>query len=173
MKLFAFFAVLALSLPSTALHAEETRVDLLSSYASTEHAHQAGLDQQLFHKFVHKAARSFDDICGDTYCEGEFANIIPFDFDCVVTVGTGRVDQCIWKFAAAANWVDERNNEVVRQDRIFRCAIPMNASVSQAADFFGLVAKADTTTYHAFFDLTIPGGNGASLYKTLSACFQQ
>ena len=173
MKFFAIFAMVVSSLSSPPARAEESRVDLLSSYASTAAAHQAGLDQQLLRKFVRKAVRSFDDICGDTYCEGEFTNIVPFDFDCVVSLGTRRVDQCIWKFAASANWIDERTHEVIRQDRLFRCAIPLNASVNQAADFFELIAKADTTTYDAFFDLTIPGGNGVSLYKTLATCFQQ
>lgn len=45
--------------------------------------------------------RNFDDICGDTFCEGDYSNIQSLRFVCSVRPGSGRIGSCGWSFAAS------------------------------------------------------------------------
>ena len=44
----------------------------------------------------------FDDICGDTFCEGDYSNIESLRFRCSVEQTTGRVGRCLWIFAGSS-----------------------------------------------------------------------
>ncbi len=47
-----------------------------------------------------RLARDFDQICGDTFCEGEYPDIAPLRFVCSVKADTEEVPRCRWSFAA-------------------------------------------------------------------------
>ncbi len=53
-------------------------------------------------------ARSFDDVCGDTFCEGDYNNIALLDFSCAARATTGRVRTCRATFGLAATQVSAR-----------------------------------------------------------------
>ncbi|MBS2020657.1 MAG: hypothetical protein JST00_47830 [Deltaproteobacteria bacterium] len=55
-----------------------------------------------------KLVSSFDDVCGDTFCEGDYSDIVGLRLACSVNENTKRVSRCGWSFAGADLSVDSR-----------------------------------------------------------------
>lgn len=73
-----------------------------------------------------RLAHDFDQICGDTFCEGEFSNIQPLRFRCSVDQATGRIGMCAWMFAASNEEIDPLTGRVrVSQRGFWRCRTPL------------------------------------------------
>jgi len=51
--------------------------------------------------------RGFDDICGDTFCEGQYYNLRPMRLRCSVHRASGVVGSCIWTFAGSYTRVQQ------------------------------------------------------------------
>lgn len=71
----------------------------------------------------------FDDICGDSFCEGDFADISPLRLVCSVNNNTKRVARCAWSFAAADLSVDSKG-AVVARTTTRTCNVEMGISAS-------------------------------------------
>jgi hypothetical protein len=77
-------------------------------------------------------ADSFDQECGDTFCEGDFPQISALRLACVVNANTKRVSRCGWSFAGADVTVDARGMLSART-MTKRCDFPVGASATQLA----------------------------------------
>lgn len=118
-----FATLLLAALPSTAAHAQQAPaaqyVDV-SAYPLSDADYEAWLNLRGGLK------RDFDEICGDTFCEGEFSNIEALRFRCSVEQGSGRLGMCAWMFAASNEEVDPATGRIVVSQRGFwRCRIPL------------------------------------------------
>jgi hypothetical protein len=82
---------------------------------------------------VYQLNRNFDDICGDTFCEGEYSNIQALRFACAVDSVNGEVSQCVWGFAASEENVDPQTGGVLINLPGWRCVAPLapHTTVSQ------------------------------------------
>jgi hypothetical protein len=69
--------------------------------------------------------RDFDDICGDTFCEGEYTNIQPLRYRCSVHRVSGRIGMCTWVFAASEEEVDPRSGKIGVQRAFWQCRTPL------------------------------------------------
>ena len=69
--------------------------------------------------------RDFDDVCGDTFCSGEFTNIEALRYQCSVNRSTGVIGECIWTFAASDESVDPDTGKVVVNPRVWQCRSPL------------------------------------------------
>jgi hypothetical protein len=69
--------------------------------------------------------RDFDQICGDTFCEGEYSNIESLRYRCSVRQASGRIGQCVWLFAASNEEIDPETGEVVAAPNFWRCPTPL------------------------------------------------
>jgi hypothetical protein len=69
--------------------------------------------------------RDFDNVCGDTFCSGEFTNIEALRYRCSVNRSTGVIGECIWTFAASDESVDPDTGKVVVNPRIWQCRSPL------------------------------------------------
>ncbi|KQQ80892.1 hypothetical protein ASF73_20935 [Xanthomonas sp. Leaf131] len=69
--------------------------------------------------------RDFDNICGDTFCGGEFSDYQPLRFRCSVHRVTGVVRSCIWTFGASEVSVDPRSGYLRSDSRVWRCTAPL------------------------------------------------
>lgn len=76
-----------------------------------------------------RLAENFDDICGDTFCEGEYADIVPLGLACSVERATERVSRCTWTFAAADLSVGARG-EIFATTAAKRCVVEVDAPAS-------------------------------------------
>ncbi|GAB3063048.1 hypothetical protein [Stenotrophomonas tumulicola] len=69
--------------------------------------------------------RGFDDICGDTFCEGDYGNLRALQLRCAVTRNTGAVAECLWSFAGSYAWVNERDALPSVDSRTWACRLPV------------------------------------------------
>lgn len=74
--------------------------------------------------------REFNDVCGDTFCSGEYTNIESLNYRCSVNSSTGIIGECVWAFAASEEEVDPSSGKVVVKPRVWQCASPLAPSTS-------------------------------------------
>jgi len=70
-------------------------------------------------------ARNFDDICGDTFCEGDYSNIQPLRYTCSVLRTNGRIGNCGWAFAASEDSVIAATGRIESTSAAWFCASPI------------------------------------------------
>jgi len=134
----SLFIVTAIGLADAALAAEplaERYVD-----ATDWPAHEAGID-----RFANAEARlvgSFDRICGDTFCEGEFANLRPMELRCSVDVTKSTLKQCVWTFSGSSSSVNKKTGAVTTNARLFKCKL-MLAKNTPVEAFYEMVDGED------------------------------
>lgn len=76
-----------------------------------------------------KLARAFDDVCGDSFCEGDYSDYSALRFACSVNANTKRVKSCGWSFGAAETSVDS-NGKLSARTITKRCDIAIGASAT-------------------------------------------
>jgi len=106
--------------------------------------------------------RGFDDICGDTFCEGDFGNLRALQLRCAVTAGDGQVRQCLWSFAGSRAWVEGQSPLPAVDARTWTCALPV-APGTPLARLLVLLSGRDA------LDTPLPG-TGISTYDALVEC---
>jgi hypothetical protein len=107
-------------------------------------------------------ASAFDEICGDTFCESDYANLTSLDFTCSVTKKKGHLKECAWTFAASQEGVSGADGTVVATVPFFVCRVRPKGKASD------LLAALGDDPLHA----TLPGLDG-SLYDALGGCFEE
>lgn len=100
----------------------------------------------------------FDEVCGDSFCEGDFSDIVGLRLACSVNNNTKRVSRCGWSFAGADLSVDSRG---ALKARTFtkRCDVAVGATATQLT-----TALASDPLY-----ANLPGKT-TSLYDSLIDC---
>jgi len=69
-------------------------------------------------------AKSFDDVCGDTFCEGDYSDLSALSTYCAVSSG-GIVAQCVWLFAGSYSNVSTKTGALGLKRKIFTCNLPL------------------------------------------------
>lgn len=118
------------------------------------------IDQGQWYDIQRSLNTQFDQICGDTFCEGDWSNITPLSFGCSVTSKLGSVHDCAWTFAASNVDVDPRTAAIISDAPTFQCHITAKTTAVKLA---ALLAGPDS------LDTPLPGA--ASIYEQLSDCF--
>lgn len=70
---------------------------------------------------------TFDEVCGDTFCEGEYSNLQPLRFSCSMNTETHRLQSCAWVFAGSNVERNAKGFNVIDQAR-FVCSFPVDAT---------------------------------------------
>ena len=123
----------------------------------------AKTDQGAWYDLEAKLASEFAGVCGDTFCEGDFANLQPLTFSCSVTSKTGSVKDCAWTFAGSYAFTDPKTAAIRVDAPAFVCHVaPKTTSVKLIA-----LLQNSADAIHE----TLPGTTG-SLYDALVDCFQ-
>lgn len=106
--------------------------------------------------------RDFDDICGDTFCEGEYSNIEALRYRCSVHQVSGRIGMCLWMFAASHEEIEPATGKIGVEQAFWRCRTPLAPGTTLEE----LLAAVDgqSPLYAA-----LPGGQG-SIYEGLIDC---
>lgn len=103
----------------------------------------------------------FNDVCGDTFCEGDFSNITPLRLFCSVTSKQGKIHDCAWTFTAALHEIDPLNAKVAVDAVTYQCHFkPATTGTKLIA-----LLQASPDALH----LPLPGMG--SIYDTLGDCF--
>lgn len=69
--------------------------------------------------------RNFDQICGDTFCEGEYSNIESLRYRCSVHQVSGRIGSCVWVLAASNEEVEPATGKIGVQEGFWHCRTPL------------------------------------------------
>jgi hypothetical protein len=123
----------------------------------------SGDDFERWFALKRQLRRDFDDICGDTFCEGDFTNLESLSVRCSVSVQTGAFRSCIWLFAGSYESVRPATGSIEVNRRFFRCKLPLAGAPQPVLD--ALLAPGDTPALQR----PLPGGE-RSLYDALGDC---
>ncbi len=64
-----------------------------------------GMGHERFLAAERTLVAGFDDVCGDTFCEGQYYNLQAMRLRCSVRPATGEVGSCVWTFAGSETGV--------------------------------------------------------------------
>ncbi len=106
--------------------------------------------------------RGFDDVCGDTFCEGEYYNLQAMRLRCSVQAASGNVGECVWTFAGSNMDVDAPTGRVVVDARDWACRLPL-------APHTPLPLLLDALQGPQAIDTTLPGTT-TTVYEGLTHC---
>lgn len=91
----------------------------VASYLDTDAEYEAWLHLR------RQLVENFDDICGDTFCEGEYSNIYSLRYLCSVHRTSGRIGTCGWSFAASDESIMATTGRIVSQPAAWFCVSPL------------------------------------------------
>jgi len=86
-----------------------------------------------FRELRHRLEAGFDDVCPDTFCEGEYSDYRPMKLRCSVEQATGTVNQCAWAFAASELQVDLETGALIPRQPTWLCRFPLAPGTPVAA----------------------------------------
>ena len=138
------------------LKSGKTRYVDIESTFKTEAEHEAW--RTLRQKLVHE----FDNICGDTYCGGDYSDLTAVQLACSATEKSGKVRECLWTFGGSYGAVNGPTGAIQTVATTFPCKFQVGAS---SKDFLALGATANP------LQAPLPGRT-QSIYDALSGCFQ-
>jgi hypothetical protein len=104
-----------------------------------------------------KLTASFDRICGDTFCEGEYANLRPMGLRCSVDTAKGTLKQCLWSFSGSSSSVNRKTGAVATMAKVFKCKL-MLAKDTPVDAFYDVIDGEDPLnaklpmTRHSVYD---------------------
>ncbi len=108
-----------------------------------------------------KLEQGFADVCGDTFCAGDYSNLTTVALDCSATKG-GTVNQCTWVLGGGIEYVDGATGSISVDERTFTCPIAVHTKAKPLLD----TLSADGDALRA----KIPG-TGKSFYDGVADCF--
>lgn len=103
----------------------------------------------------------FDEICGDTFCGGDFSNIYSIDFTCSVSSKQGRIRECMWTFAASDESIDPATGSIASTVPFYECRVKPTGTVRNFLPQFG-----DDPLRSEI------AGLDGSLYDAIGECFE-
>lgn len=110
----------------------------------------------------HHLERNFDQICGDTFCEGDYSNIQALRLTCSAERANRTLGRCVWTFAASNEAIDPATGRIEVMPKAWRCRLPLAPGTSLPAF---LTALAGTQPLYA----KLPGTR-TSIYDGLTGC---
>lgn len=121
-----------------------------------------GQGQARFGAMEQALRHGFDNICGDTFCEGEYANLQAMQLGCSVHAASGRLHECVWTFAGSTASVDARSGKVQVDARGWACRLPLAPDTP-------LGVLLDTLQGPEAIDARLPGTH-TTVYEGLTGC---
>jgi hypothetical protein len=112
------------------------------------------------------AARSqlfvdFDQLCGDTFCEGDYSNLSSASLHCSATTA-GTIKECAWALGGSIEYVDGAHGTFTIDARTVACTIPVHTKIKP---FLAALEQGTGTS----IERPIPG-TGRSFYDSLGDC---
>ena len=122
-------------------------------------------DQNAWFSLRDKIKKEFDNVCGDTFCGGDYSNLTSLGFTCAVSSARGSVHECVWTFGGSSHLVNGGTGTVEASVATFQCRVAPKTSARQ------LLATLSAAGAEQSIHRALPGG-AASLYDVIGECFQ-
>jgi hypothetical protein len=103
----------------------------------------------------------FDDICGDTFCEGEYSDYRPLRYRCSVDQASGVMRQCVWTFGASEISVEPTTGRLLVDTKTWRCPTRLPPGLT-LPEFYQALAVSSP--------LFAPLPGGEPIYESLIGC---
>lgn len=133
-----------------------------SSFVDAQSYFQTDAEFEAWFTITRALRTDFDNVCGDTFCEGDYSNLQSLRFRCSVDGQTGTMASCVWVFGGSYEDVDLATGAITVQGQIFTCEMPIDAGTA-VADFMQALSVPEPI--HA----PLPGSE-LSLYDGLIGC---
>ncbi len=104
----------------------------------------------------------FNDVCGDTFCEGDYADLQSLAFVCSITKSTGNVKGCDWIFGGSFSQV-ATNGALDATSHTWTCPVTVHGTLSQ------LITTLTDSEPTAPIDRPLPGTT-SSAYDAIGGC---
>ncbi|MFK3649355.1 hypothetical protein ACI2IY_13120 [Lysobacter enzymogenes] len=154
-------ALAALAAPVFA-QAQARPAAAVRDYVDAQSVLNGDAEVEAWYDGVRKLRDQFDEICGDTFCEGDYSNIYALRLRCSVERTSRVLGQCLWVFAASNEEVDAGSGRIAVSPKVWRCRLPLAPKTSLSAL---LTTLAGTQPLYA----PLPGG-AKSIYDGLVDC---
>ncbi|MBC7397119.1 MAG: hypothetical protein H7333_06715 [Bdellovibrionales bacterium] len=69
---------------------------------------------------LNRLKAGFDEVCGDTFCEGDFSNLSSIDLTCSLSVANETLTDCAWTFVGVASEVNSENGSVDTSNQMLK-----------------------------------------------------
>jgi hypothetical protein len=119
------------------------------AYVDVESWFSTGPEGQAWHRMEDALKQEFDDICGDTFCEGDYNDIEPISFTCSVCRATGEIGSCVWVFGGSYEDIEPSSGAIDVHAKIFSCQIPIQATPDELVNALGTHFPLDQPLPHA------------------------
>lgn len=101
---------------------------------------RAPLEADKWARLLAELRRDFDEVCGDTFCEGGYSNYQSLRFRCSVERASGILGGCSWVLAASDEEIAAGTGEIEIYGKLFHCAMPVRPATSVDALIAALAA---------------------------------
>jgi hypothetical protein len=136
---------------------ETSFVDAMSYFETSE-------DIDAWYALMSALRSDFDDVCGDTFCEGDFSNLQSLRIRCSVEQASGAIGGCVWIFGASNEEIAPATGDISVDGQIFTCPLPIEPGTDVHA-FVQALSSPDVRP----IDAPLPG-SGTTLYDGLVDC---
>jgi hypothetical protein len=162
--LLALVALVTLASPATNAAAPTTPAGAASSadYVDINSYLTSDADINAWYSITSQLRKNFDDVCGDTFCEGDYSNIESLDYRCSVDRTTGVIGRCVWVFAASNEEVNAKTGNFTVDNQHWRCRSPL-APKTRVADLIAALNVSNPIR-------VILPGSSQSIYDGLVNC---
>lgn len=141
--------------PATVSPVATTYVDAADYYASA--AGQATWAAALVNLHT-----GFDNVCGDTFCGSDYADVQALDLGCSVTKSSGNLKTCIWNFGGSFTTI-AKSGKLAVVSRTWSCPVIVHGTIGQMISV--LTSATDTSDA---IHRPLPGGMAA--YDSIAGC---
>lgn len=126
----------------------------------------AQADKDAWSKMVTRLEGEFDNVCGDTFCSGDYPNLTSLGLTCAVSSKVGQIHDCVWNFAGSAEIVTPTTGLLTISKPSYQCHFKTTARTSALATALNSEVGESAALHHV-----LPGGT-TSIYDAIGDCFQ-
>ena len=139
--------------------------ELATTYVSADDFWKNAKDQDAWLAIKRDLVKQFDDVCGDTFCGGDYSNLTSMHLACGVSSVKGSIRDCVWTFTGSSHIVAGKIGTVQNSIASFQCHFKPSGTARGLLSTLGPAGKEPTLR-------RIVPGLGRSLYDVLGDCFQ-
>jgi len=123
-------------------------------------------DKDAWSQMITRLEGELDNVCGDTFCGGDYPNLTSLGLTCAVSSKVGQIHDCVWNFAGSAEIVTPTTGLLTISKPSFQCHFKTTAKASVLAAALNAEVGESAALHHV-----LPGGT-TSIYDALGDCFQ-
>ncbi len=168
---FLVFSAFALSACIAPVETSDTNAEEVTatSYSFVSDYWKTSADQNAWRAALQKMDGEFNNICGDTFCGGDYSNLTSLGFSCSATTARGAIHECVWSFTGSSTLVNGGTGTVEASVASFQCRI---APKTSARALLNLLGATDAASGGNESIRRVLPGTSQTLYDILGDCFQ-